>query len=112
MFLFCQRRKNARCQASRYERSSRPDLIIEVDITSLSTLRENIFAAFGVPEIWRFDGEKMQILRLEKDKYIETPKSLSLPKVTPEKLTVFVNKSETLSRLEWIKEVRDWTKSV
>jgi Uma2 family endonuclease len=89
-----------------------PDLIIEVDITSLSTFRQNIFAAFGVPEIWRFDGEKMQILRLEKDKYIEIPNSLSLPKVTPEKLTEFVNKSETLSRLEWINEVRTWAKSV
>ena len=32
-----------------------PDLIIEVDITSLSTNRQSIFAAFGVPEIWRFD---------------------------------------------------------
>ena len=73
-----------------------PDLIVEVDITSLSTGRQNIFAAFGVPEIWRFDGEKMQILRLENDKYIEIPNSLSLPKVTPEILTEFVNKSETL----------------
>lgn len=89
-----------------------PDLIIEVDITSLSTFRQHIFAAFGVPEIWRFDGEKMQILRLENDKYIEIPNSLALPKVTTEKLTEFIGKSETLSRLEWINEVRHWTKSV
>ena len=77
-----------------------PDLIVEVDITSLSTFRQNIFAAFGVPEIWRFDGEKMQILRLENDKYIKIPNSLSLPKVTPETLTEFVDKSQKLSRLE------------
>lgn len=89
-----------------------PDLIIEVDITSLSTGRQNIFAAFGVPEIWRFDGEKMQILELRNDKYVEIANSLALPKVTPEKLTEFVQKSETLSRLEWINEVRAWAKSV
>ena len=89
-----------------------PDLIVEVDITSLSTGRQNIFAAFGVPEIWRFDGEKMQILKLENDKYVEIPNSLSLPKVTSEKLTEFVEKSEKLSRLEWISEVRGWAKSV
>lgn len=89
-----------------------PDLIIEVDITSLSTFRQHIFAAFGVPEIWRFDGEKMQILRLENDKYIEIPNSLTLPKVTPEILTDLIEKSETLSRLEWIGEVRTWAKSV
>jgi Uma2 family endonuclease len=87
-----------------------PDLIVEVDITSLSTFREHIFAAFGVPEIWRFDGEKMQILKLENDKYVEISNSLALPKVTPEKLTEFVGKSETLSRLEWISEVRDWAR--
>ena len=89
-----------------------PDLIVEVDITSLSTGRQSIFAAFGVPEIWRFDGEKMQILKLENDKYVEIPNSLSLPKVTSEKLTEFVEKSEKLSRLEWISEVRGWAKSV
>ncbi len=89
-----------------------PALIIEVDITSLSTFRQHIFAAFGVPEIWRFDGEKMQILRLENDKYVEIPNSLALPKVTPEILTEFIGKSETLSRLEWIYEVRSWAKSV
>ncbi len=89
-----------------------PALIIEVDITSLSTFRQHIFAAFQVPEIWRFDGEKMQILRLENDKYVEIPNSLALPKVTPEILTEFIGKSETLSRLEWINEVRSWAKSV
>lgn len=89
-----------------------PDLIVEVDITSLSTFRQHIFAAFGVPEIWRFDGEKMQILRLENDKYVEISNSLALPKVTAEKLTEFVQKSETLSRLEWIAKIRDWAKSV
>lgn len=89
-----------------------PDLIVEVDITSLSTGRQSIFAAFGVPEIWRFDGEKMQILRLENDKYVEIPNSLALPKVTPEILTEFIKKSEILSRLEWINEVRSWAKNV
>ncbi len=89
-----------------------PDLIVEVDITSLSTGRQSIFAAFGVPEIWRFDGEKMQILRLENNKYVEISNSLALPKVTPEILTEFIGKSETLSRLEWINEVRNWAKNV
>jgi Uma2 family endonuclease len=88
-----------------------PDLIIEVDITSLSTNRQSIFAAFGVPEIWRFDGEKMQILKLEDSQYSEIQNSLALPKVTAEMLTEFLQKSETLSRLEWIDEVRTWARN-
>lgn len=88
-----------------------PDLIIEVDITSLSTGRQNIFAAFGVPEIWRYDGDKMQILKLENEKYVEINKSLSLPKVSVEKLSEFIFKSETLSRLDWITEAGNWAKT-
>lgn len=89
-----------------------PDLIVEVDITSLSTFRQHIFAAFGVPEIWRFDGEQIEILRLENKKYIAVENSLSLPKVTPEVLTEFIKESQTLSRLEWIAKIRDWAQSV
>ncbi len=89
-----------------------PDLIVEVDITSLSTFRQHIFAAFGVPEIWRFDGEQIEILKLENGKYVPVENSLALPLVTPEKLTEFIKESQTLSRLEWIGKVRDWAKSV
>jgi Uma2 family endonuclease len=88
-----------------------PDLIIEVDITSLSTNRQSIFAAFGVPEIWRFDGEKMQILKLEDSQYSEITNSLALPKVTAENLSEFLEKSETLNRLAWITEVRTWARN-
>ncbi len=89
-----------------------PDLIIEVDITSLSTFRQHIFAAFGVPEIWRFDGEQIEILKLENGKYISIANSLSLPLVTPEKLTGFIKESQTVSRLEWINKVRTWAREV
>lgn len=89
-----------------------PDLIVEVDITSLSTFREHIFSAFGVPEIWRFDGEQIEILKLENGKYVPVKNSLSLPLITPEKLTEFVRESQTLSRLEWIGKVRAWANEV
>jgi Uma2 family endonuclease len=91
---------------------SAPDLIVEVDIMSLSTFRQHIFAAFGVPEIWRFDGERIEILKLENNKYVSIENSLSLPKVSPAVLTAFIKESQTLSRLEWIAKIRDWAKSV
>ncbi|MBA4120929.1 MAG: Uma2 family endonuclease [Acidobacteria bacterium] len=89
-----------------------PDLIIEVDITSLSTFRQHIFAHFGVPEIWRFDGEQIEILKLENGKYVAVENSLALPLVTPEKLTEFIKESQTLSRLEWTNNVRTWARKI
>jgi len=87
-----------------------PDLIVEVDITSLSIFRQHIYADFSVPEIWRFDGEQIEILKLENGKYTAVPNSLALPPVTPEKLTEFIKESQTLSRLEWVNKVRDWAR--
>jgi hypothetical protein len=58
-----------------------------------------------VPEIWRFDGEKIQILKPENNQYVEIKQSLALPKVTAEKLPEFLPNSETPSRWEWINEV-------
>ena len=33
-----------------------PDLVIEIDITSSSINRLDIYADIGVPEVWRYDG--------------------------------------------------------
>ncbi len=39
-----------------------PDLAIEVDIESTCLDRLGIYAALGVPEVWRFDGEQFEVL--------------------------------------------------
>ena len=91
---------------------SAPDLIIEVDITSLSFDRLGIFAAFGVKEIWRYDGEILEIGKLEDDVYLKMEASEILSGVAAEKLTEFINESGNLSRLEWQKEVRAWAKTI
>ncbi len=39
-----------------------PDLAIETDMMSSSLDRLGIYAALGVPEVWRFDGEQFQVL--------------------------------------------------
>src|SRR5215216_7161905 len=41
-----------------------PDLVVEIDITHRAVDREIIYAALGVPEIWRFDGRRLTCLHL------------------------------------------------
>ena len=36
-----------------------PDLVIEIDITSPSLNKFPVLAHVGVPEVWRFDGERL-----------------------------------------------------
>lgn len=67
-----------------------PDLVLEIDITSGSLHKLPIYANLGVPEIWRYDGEKLTVFILEKDinNYQEVDGSPTFPflslKVIPE----------------------------
>jgi len=42
------------------------DLAIEIDIHSSSLDRLGIYAALGIPEVWRFDGEVFEVLLLNR----------------------------------------------
>lgn len=88
---------------------SAPDLVFEVDIARSSMDKHSIFAHFKVPEVWRYDGETMEILNLDRGSYVKVEVSSILPFVTSAVLTSFVAESLTLSRLEWMKKVREWT---
>ncbi len=59
-----------------------PDLMIEVDVTSSSLIRFPIFAAFGVPEVWRYDGTRVAIFHLEGGQCAEVESSSALPPLT------------------------------
>src|SRR5215831_8087758 len=48
-----------------------PDLVIEVDVTHSSLDKLPIYAALGVPEVWRSDGTRLAILILEGGTYEE-----------------------------------------
>jgi Uma2 family endonuclease len=72
-----------------------PDLIVEVDITSQSTLRLGIYAALGIPEVWRFDGQTLTILRLCNGGYAPGSESLVLPGFPTALILPMVRMAET-----------------
>ncbi len=85
-----------------------PDLVIEIDISRSSLNKLPIFAAFGVTEVWRFDGEKAEFYLLKEGQYHSISASLALPRVTVETVTEFIGDSLKMGRLEWLKKVREW----
>jgi Uma2 family endonuclease len=61
-------------------RDPAPDLVVEVDITSRTIKKEPIYAAMGVLEVWRYDGEKHQSLWLQKNgRYASKKTSRAFP---------------------------------
>jgi Uma2 family endonuclease len=57
-----------------------PDLTIEIEVSRSVFGRLPVFAAFKIPEVWRYDGEKITTLLLQANgEYQETTTSLAIP---------------------------------
>lgn len=87
-----------------------PDLVIDIDITSPSLNKFPIYAAVGVPEVWRYDGSRVQIFRLEGGQYEEVEQSIALPALTGTLATQFLKESEDLKSSVWIRRVQEWAR--
>jgi Uma2 family endonuclease len=71
-----------------------PDLVIEVDVTHSSLNRLSIYAALGVPEVWRLDGKTLTFYALDqKGAYQSVSASRSFPLVTPADLLGFLQQA-------------------
>ncbi|NJK35940.1 MAG: Uma2 family endonuclease [Oscillatoriales cyanobacterium SM2_2_1] len=58
-----------------------PDLVVEIGITHTDLKKLELYAALGVPEIWRYDGQNWQIYGLVGDRYQELEYSPTFPRV-------------------------------
>ena len=85
-----------------------PDLVIEIDITSPSLNKFPIYAAVGVPEVWRYKGGRVQIFQREGEQYKEVEQSIVLPPLTSTVLTQFLEESRTLRSPDWLRRVQEW----
>jgi Uma2 family endonuclease len=90
-----------------------PDLVIEIDITSSSIPRMPIFALFGVPEVWRYDGGSLRISVLQGNEYVSSDRSLAIPILTSRVLEDFLAKSQEWEddRPRLVRFIREWVAS-
>ena len=88
-----------------------PDLVLEIDITSSSLDRMAIYAALGVPEVWRFDGESLEVYSLRARRgYRRQKHSPSLPSLPPTEVVRFLRASESTDETSWIRSFRAWVR--
>ena len=87
-----------------------PDLALEIDITSRTRL--NNYEALGVPELWRYDGQSLEINVLENGKYVKSNISLNFPNLPlVDVIPQYVEQSKIKGRNATIKAFRSWVKS-
>jgi Uma2 family endonuclease len=88
-----------------------PDIAVEVDISHHSTTKLKIYEELKVPEIWLYDEQRLQILVLSKNGYLDSPVSASFPFLTSEALTRFLEQSKTQGQGAALKAFREWVKT-
>ena len=66
-----------------------PELAIEVDLTHSSVDKDGIYAALRVPEIWRWENERVTFYQLVDGAYEETVYSVQFPNLSAAELPRF-----------------------
>lgn len=89
-----------------------PDLVLEIDITHPSLNKLPIFAALGIPEVWRFSDDVLIILKLDGGEYHEQIESNALPGVTSDQLTKLLKDSVQMKRADWLAAIRNLAHSL
>jgi len=85
-----------------------PDLVVEVDNTRSSIDKLALLAAFGVPEVWRYDGERLEMRTLEGGRHVEVAESRALRGVTAEAITKLLAEGSDEDFVDWMRRVREW----
>jgi len=89
-----------------------PDLVIEVDVTSPCLPRLPVFAKLGVPEIWRYGKDGIQLYRLtEEGEYQVADRSAAFPFVTAADLARFLEQRRKTDENSVIRAFVDWAQT-
>lgn len=86
-----------------------PDLAVEVDLSSKSFRRLQVYATLGVPEVWQYDGEHLVFKELAGElEYRPIERSLSFPSLASADLEQFVKRHGTIGENALLREFRQW----
>ena len=86
-----------------------PDLVIEIEISRSALDRMAIYAALGVPEVWRCDGAILRAHLLQPNgSWLASETSPTFPKIPLAGVVAFLQPSETVDYLSMIRAFRAW----
>jgi Uma2 family endonuclease len=88
-----------------------PDIVVEIDVSHESTRKLAFHAARGVPEVWRYDGERVRIYHLTGRLYLEAPASAAFQMLTANALTLFLEQSKTGGQSASLRSFREWLRT-
>jgi Uma2 family endonuclease len=88
-----------------------PDVVVEIDVVQKSMSKFSVYASLGVPELWRYDGRRLQVYHLTEQGYVEAPASRALVVLTSDVLSVFLERAKTEPQRAVLKSFREWLRT-
>ena len=91
-----------------------PDLVLEIDITSSSLDKQTIYAAFEIPELWRYNAQELEVFVLDKttQSYQKSIQSLHFPWLPLEVIPQYIRQSLRDGETATLKSFRTWVRKL
>ncbi|MDR3636704.1 MAG: Uma2 family endonuclease [Isosphaeraceae bacterium] len=88
-----------------------PDLAIEVELTTSVLDRIGVYAALGIPEIWRYDGKALRVECLTADgTYSPSPTSASFPFLPIKDVERWLHLAGGMGQTLWARQFLRWVR--
>ena len=83
-----------------------PDVAIGIDMSNDSLDKLHIYAALGVPEIWRYNGQRTYFYKLVGEGYEVIQNSIAFPTLTAEDLTQYLKQTKEEGQAAALRDFR------
>ena len=98
-----------------FETDPPPDIVVEIDLHHDSRSKFRVYAALGVPEIWRYDGQAMTIYHVSDEgdgpRYVAGDTSTGLPMLSAQLLTEMIERMRRDGELSALLAFDEWLPS-
>jgi Uma2 family endonuclease len=89
-----------------------PELAVEIDITRRALDKLDLYAALGVPEVWRYDGRELRVYRLGPEgRYEPSSTSVALPGFPVGEVQRILTHSTAIGEIELTRSFRNWVRA-
>jgi Uma2 family endonuclease len=89
-----------------------PDLMIEVEVSRSAAGRLRVYAAFRLPEVWRYDGRAVTVLRLQPDGSYRPGASEAVPAFPFADLPRYLAQQETVTHGRIVREFQAFVRTL
>ncbi len=88
-----------------------PDLAVKVNVSRSSLGKLKLYAAFGVPEVWRYDGQRIEVFTLgPKHRYLPSAESVCFPGIPLDEMARILGRVNTEREKALILSFRDYVR--